>query len=70
LHASLLTETVRLFLERRLFMLIQDAIEEYLATKRSSITHDTYEWYTYLLDFFQRWCDAHHLTVLAELKTW
>jgi len=49
-------------------MLIRDAIEEYLATKRPSITHDTYEWYTYLLDFFQRWCDTHHLTVLAELK--
>jgi len=49
-------------------MLIQDAVEEYLATKRNSITHDTYVWYAHHLDCFCKWCIHHQLTTLAELK--
>jgi site-specific recombinase XerD len=48
-------------------MLIRDAIEEYLSSKRNAITHDTYAWYTYYLDCFEDWCSSQHLTDLSSL---
>src|SRR5260370_308931 len=48
-------------------MLIYDAIEEYLATKHNSITHDSYAWYTNFLDQFGTWCKTQHLTDLSTL---
>jgi len=48
-------------------MLIHGAIEEYLAAKRNSITHDTYAWYTHYLDLFGTWCTSQHLSDLSSL---
>lgn len=46
---------------------IHAAIEEYLATKRNSITHDTYCWYCRFLDLFLQWCRENSLTTLPQL---
>ncbi len=48
-------------------MLIDDVVEEYLAAKRNSITHDTYAWYANYLDQFRKWCHVHHLAELSAI---
>lgn len=47
---------------------IKDAIEEYLASKKPSVTVKTYRWYSYHLDRFESWCTAHRLSSLSTLS--
>ncbi len=46
---------------------ISAAIDDYLASKQNSITHDTYEWYSIYLTAFSVWCDAQHLQELSAI---
>ena len=48
-------------------MNILDTIEEYLAAKRNTITHDTYVWYECFLRPPGKWCKERHFTDLAQL---
>ena len=50
-------------------MRIADAIDEYLLAKSSSITTDTYRWYSRFLALFQQWADSHRLTELSEVRS-
>lgn len=48
-------------------MLISDAMEEYLATKRPAITQDTYRWYCRFLGLFGEWTDQNRLRELERV---
>jgi site-specific recombinase XerD len=47
---------------------ISAAIEEYLAAKHNSITHDTYNWYSHYLNAFNKWCVEQNLLDLTQLS--
>lgn len=48
-------------------MKITLAIDEYLACKENRLTHDTYQFYLWGLEHFERWCTDHKLTDLAQI---
>jgi site-specific recombinase XerD len=48
-------------------MNISDAIDEYLGSKRNSLTHKSYTWYTQRLLLFESWTRAHHITDLTQV---
>jgi len=43
------------------------AIEEYLATKSPTWTHDSYHWYQKMLGSFLRWCESNNLIDLSQI---